>query len=202
MREKFYDGRKLFEWWCDAGKAGTNESLRKFAKATMPNPETGEVSRMGPTYAMWAWAFENAQEAYEMWKRREFLLHPHIIGTFNDFLIVLRDRGLNNPNIAGGKRVTRFCQQNGIPIKFNVDQDDVIQVTKTTHPLYQRFLIVNRSHDEGVEAIFLGEDGNHSSHYLPRDYFGVVGKSLVGVRKYYKGANSGLRETEPDQETV
>lgn len=178
-KEKFYDGKILFETWCSWGKAATNPRLIEWAAKNMPNPNTGRSSQMGPYYAMWAWAFDNPEESYELWKKWRFDVNPAEVTSKEEYFIKLRDRALGNQNIAGRKKVERFCAKWGIPMKFRVEKDYVIQVTKSTHLLYQKYLTVNEVGDDCVIASICWQDGSITNHQLMMREFGVIGKAIV-----------------------
>lgn len=174
--KKVYDGELLFKTWCEWGQAATRPRLIEFAKS-----EFGRASQMGPYYAMWHWAFDHPEQAYEYWKEWYFLNNPEKEpATFQDFLLVLQERGKSNPNVAHRTRMERFCAKYNIAMDFKIEPDDIIQVTKRDSHLFQKLLFVEGIEDgKFVSAYFLFPDGQRSNHELRIGEFGIVGHSIV-----------------------
>jgi hypothetical protein len=175
-KKKVYDGKLLFETYCNWGAAASNPRLMEFARQTY-----GQTSQMGPHYAMWKWAFQNPEEAYEMWKELQFNKNPEDpIPTFEQFLLKIRELAVKNPSIGGSKQsVERFCAKYGLPMDYRVNPDDVIQVTRPDHALFQRLLIVEKVEGDRVEAFIFNPDGTRSNHQLKVREFGVIDRVIV-----------------------
>lgn len=181
-RLKFYDGKKLFQVYCAWGSAANVNKLNEWAKENMPNPETGKVSQVGPYYAMWAWAFKNPKEAYPVWKEYMFRRFPgKELQTFDDFIEFLNRRVGNNNNIAGKQERERFRLRYGLPTKVNLKPDDVVQVVKPNHFLFQHYMTVRSvAPEEGfIEACILHPDGTTTNHQLKIAEVGRIGTAIV-----------------------
>ena len=175
-KKRLYDGKLLFETYCNWGAAASNPRLIEFARQTY-----GRASQMGPYYAMWKYAFDNPKVAYELWKEYSFNRFPEEpIPTWEQFLLELRDRAVKNPTIGGTrKNVERFCAEHNLPMDYRVSPDDVIQVTRPDHALFQRLLIVEKVEGDRVEAFIWNPDGTRSNHQLKVREFGVIDRVIV-----------------------
>lgn len=183
---KVYDGKELFEKYHSWGAAASSKRLREWARENMPNRKTGNSSQMGVFYSMWRWAFQHPEEAFESWKEWYFYSFPedelnkpeHRDELFQNFLITLRDRAMN-PNVSRRRDLERFCAKYGIPMKFNIENRDVVQVTRKDHPLFQVLLEVDKVEGDEIQAHYITPEGTYSNHQLKVRQVGVVGKVIV-----------------------
>lgn len=174
-KERMYDGELLFKTWCSWGLASGHDRLIEFSRSTY-----GQASQMGPYFAMWRWALENPEKAFEYWKEWYFHNYPdREPPTFEDFLLVLRERGKTNKNIAPPKKLERFCARYNLEMDYHINADDVIQVTKRDSHLFQKLLFVEGIEGKFISAYFLFPDGTRSNHELKVGEFGVIGPSIV-----------------------
>lgn len=173
-KKKRFDGELLFKTWCEWGIAATHNRLIEFARS-----QYGSASQMGPYYASWHWAFENPEKAFEYWKDWYFQNYPDLDPTtFEDFLLILKDKG-KNPNVAHARKLERFCAKYNLDMEYRVAEDDIIQVTKRDSHLYQKLLFVEGIEGKFISAYFLFPDGTRSNHELKSGEFGVIGRSIV-----------------------
>lgn len=190
MKKTVYDGEKLFRKYCDDGAASGARSLARWANQIGMHP-TGEASMMGVHYAMWHWAFYNPEQAYPLWKEWHFERHPEKpVPSFQEFLLELRERG-RNANVGGKRALQRFCAKYGLEWDYDVHQNQVIQITKRDHPLYQMLMIVDSIEGETVKAHTFVPDKVFSDLYpeppgretiqqeLKVGEFGIIGKAIV-----------------------
>lgn len=180
MKKRVYKGDVLFKTFHSWGAAASNKKLMEFSQR-----EFGRHSQMGPFYAMWHWAFQNAEEAFPIWKEWYFEKYPEVEQpTFEDFLIHLRDMGLRSQTIGGSReKVELFCAKYGLDMDYKVSPQDVVQVTSRRHPLYQSLMIVDGVVDDGVTAFLINSDGTRSEHSLRFKEFGVLAKAVDGRRR-------------------
>lgn len=155
-RDSIYDGKVLFEWWCKAGKAATNPKLMEYAKEKF-----GTTSQMGPAYAMWKWAFWHPQESYKLWTNWYFENHPELpTPPYEDYLLILKERG-GNKQIVRPHQFRRWCAMNGLEIDYRINRDDVVQVARKSHPLFQSVFVVIRTHQEDVLCVAPSTTNSH-----------------------------------------
>lgn len=176
-KRRLYDGKLLFETWCNWGAAATNPRLMEFARERF-----GHVSQMGPYYALWQWGFRNPEESYPLWKEYFLNAHPEQKQpTFEEYLQLLLEKAYSSPSIGGSGRrhIERFCAKYNLPMDYKVNPDDVIQVTRPDHALYQRLLVVERVEGDRVEAFIWNPDGSRSNHQLSVREFGVIDRVIV-----------------------
>lgn len=64
---KYLDGEKLYKaYWVEMGNARSYDRLVNWAAANkMVNPKTGKTTRMGVWKAMYRWAVNNPEKAYD-----------------------------------------------------------------------------------------------------------------------------------------
>jgi hypothetical protein len=176
MPEKRYDGKLLFKTWCEWGRASSNDRLIAFSKANF-----GVGSQMGAYYAMWRYAFDNPEEAFEYWRDFWFNTYPdrEQPAKFENFLLEVKKRAEKNPSVASTKRLERWCAKYNLQMDYRIEPNDIIQVTKRDSHLYQKLLIVDGIEDKFVSAYFLYPDGTRTNHELKVGEFGVIGPSIV-----------------------
>lgn len=177
-KDKFYEGKLLFETFCGWGAAASNNKLIEFARQRY-----GRASQMGPSYSMWKWAFRNPEEAYEFWKNYYFEAFPEEQQpTFNDFVVMLKQKG-RNPSIGGDTALQRFCAKYGLEFDYKIEKGYVIQVTRPNHVMYQKLLVVDdiveQNGDSYITAYALEQDGSRSNHQLKMREFGIIGKAII-----------------------
>ena len=178
--QRKYDGEDLFRAWCSWGAAATIGRLNNYAKT-----KHATVSATGPACAMWHWVFYHVDEAYPLYKEWYFNKHPDLPPlTFEDFTRILQkkasgQRGKAFYNITNNRDLARFNAKYGLPYYLEIERDDVIQVSKPNHALFQRLLIVDAIEGEQVQAFALNADGTRSNHQLSFNEIGVVGRSIV-----------------------
>lgn len=178
MREKVYDGKLLFQTYCGMGTAASVRRLKEFASKEMPNPKTGTVSQMGVIFAMWRWAFQNPEEAYPYWKELQFNIHPDREFTFHDFLKYLQNKG-KDVNICSRDNLRRFCAKYNLPMDYRIDRDDIIQVVRKDHPLFQSLFVVDGVEGENVRAFALSAEGKTVQHSFLVKEIGVCGRVII-----------------------
>lgn len=109
-----YDEKLLWETYHGWGKASSHPRLREWAKESgMSNPNTGEVSQMGPWFAMWRYAFNNPKEAYpawEAWIKDNFdaIADKNIAINFDTFLKEIKKEARH---IYSKKRIQAWCEK-------------------------------------------------------------------------------------------
>lgn len=181
---RIFDGRLLFKTYCEWGLAASHDLLVRFAKDTY-----GQGSQMGPYYSMWNWAFQNPEEAFEFWKEWYFHNHPDQPQPpeFSLFLEELRDRGARNKNVASPKEMARFCAKYNIEWNYRIEPNDVIQITRRDHKLFQALMVVDNIEKGIITAHFVAPDkvypevgGRELTYheFIPREV-GVIGKAIV-----------------------
>lgn len=183
-KKRVYDGKLLWETWCNWGAAASNPRLMEFSKQ-----QFGRSSQMGPYYAKWKYAFDNPEKAYELWKEYSFNANPEEpVPTWEEFLLQLQKLGTRNPTIGGSRsNVERFCAKYGLEMDYRVGPNDVIQVVRPNHPLFQSLLVVDDVEGERVNAHYFAPDRNSyetanrgtvSCQVSVRE-IGVIGKAIV-----------------------
>lgn len=179
-REKIYDGETIFKTWCGWGAAATGTRLREYAKANF-----GGTSQMGAEYAMWKWAFNNPEESFPIWKEWHFEKYPdREQPTFEDFTKILLRKARANQNVGGSqKKINRFCAKYGLEYETRIKKEDVVQVVRRNHPLFQALLIVDKVEGKEIDAFLIGEDGTRSVHTLNVNEVGVIDKSIFGRKQ-------------------
>ena len=179
MIKKVYDGKECFEAWCEMGAAASNPRLVQFAMS-----KYGQASNMGPRCAMWNWAFYHPEEAFPLYKEWWFNARPdEPIMTFENFILILQKIAMGkrkiNANITNRRDLERFCAKYQLQMDFRIDKNDIVQVTKPNHALYQKLLIVDDIEGEQIQAFSLNMDGTRTNHQLSVREIGVAGRVIV-----------------------
>jgi hypothetical protein len=190
MPDKIYDGEELFKTYCNMGAAKSYLKLRDYANRTMVMPKGKKPSKgvSGVEYSMWKWAFKHPEEAFEHWKEWYFLTHPeeNRRPEFSEFLKVIQDKA-KNTNVASVRDLRRFCAKYEIPMDYSVNKEDVVQVTRKDHPLFQGLLIVDEVTGDEIDAHYFVPDRVYPEANGREAVFlklrarevGVVGKAIV-----------------------
>lgn len=181
MSRKVYNGRDLFIAYCKWGKAAGNERLKEYAFRT-----SGRKSQMGPTYAMWRWAFENPEEAWPYYRDYFFEVSPELPQpTKQDFYKLLLEKAeKNESNAPGGKRgLQRFAALHGLETNYGFEPGDVAQVVRRSSPIYQSLVIVESVDGDNIEAFMRDSSGRMTTHQFSAHELAAVGKAPLKDRE-------------------
>lgn len=179
-KKTVYDGEFLFRTWCGWGAAASNPMLMEFCRT---NYNTS--SQMGPTYAMWKWAFNNPEQAYPLYKEFWFDKYPDRPPLeFKDFLqLIVKEHG-KNQSVVGAKskrNLERFCAKYGLEIESSFSAGEVVQVVRRNHVWYQSLWIVAETNGKKVTAFTVTPEGRTEQEFDANEV-GFIGKAIYPSR--------------------
>jgi hypothetical protein len=184
--KSFYDGKVLFETYHGWGAAASLRRLAAWAEANgMVNPAKGKANMFGVRQSMWRWGAMNPEESYEIYKRYHLERYPvSPIPTIQEYVKdIILAAAHNNPGVLSRGDAEKLLMRFGLSYEAieKVKKDDVIQVVKPNHHLFQRLLTVESyAPEEGlIEARIWHMDDTFSNHQLNIRDVGIVGRVIV-----------------------
>lgn len=130
-----YDGERIWKKFTSMGAASTTEKLNQWCESVgMVNEALGKVSHMGPTWAMWRYAFRNPEEAYPQYKswaeeyRNELVISGKKI-TKELFYEELSLKG-KHTTVVGDKEYFAFCEKYKVKPKKSKKSELVMLTTE------------------------------------------------------------------------
>lgn len=115
-----YDDRRLYEKFMKWGAAANHKKLRDWCvRVGMFNPEIGRPSQMGPFWAVWRYALENADKpgVFELYREWWFESDPRKrIPTMRHFLENIKFHSYDRKSVASRTKYEKFCEEHKLPI--------------------------------------------------------------------------------------
>lgn len=114
-----YDGKTLWEKYCDMGRAATYDKLARWATSIgMKKPSSERATRMGVFFSMWRYALRNPEKAYPAYEKWAKAYESELIaeGVEVTFEMLLKDikKHAKTPGCVGKASYIKFCERYGL----------------------------------------------------------------------------------------
>lgn len=134
---RIYDDELLFKTYFGWGAAATYRKLAEFCiRIGMVDPRKGKPSQMGPYWAVWRHALENADdpEVYRLYKEWSYERdHLRRERTQRDFWIHIQRVAYENRSICNRDTYEDFCDRHGLdydPDKNKMSIEEAVDYDK------------------------------------------------------------------------